>query len=132
VYVSQPPSFEVKGIEYKLCRLKKALYGLRQAPRPWNKRIDEFFIQLGFCRCSVEFGVYVKIENSANLLIVCLYIDDLLLTRSDQADIIKFKEKMKSAFEMTNLRTLTYFLGLKFVQRKDGIVCIKGNMLIRC
>ena len=36
VYVQQPPGFTAAGHEQKVLRLKKALYGLRQAPRAWN------------------------------------------------------------------------------------------------
>ncbi|KAD2392993.1 hypothetical protein E3N88_39970 [Mikania micrantha] len=41
VYVSQPKGFIVKGKENKVYRLKKSLYGLRQAPRAWNARHDK-------------------------------------------------------------------------------------------
>ncbi|KAM0008922.1 putative RNA-directed DNA polymerase [Helianthus debilis subsp. tardiflorus] len=40
VYVTQPEGFVVKGEEQKVYKLKKALYGLRQAPRAWNARLD--------------------------------------------------------------------------------------------
>jgi hypothetical protein len=40
VYVKQAPSFEKKGMENKVMKLKKALYGLNEAPRAWNKKID--------------------------------------------------------------------------------------------
>ncbi|KAF0935708.1 hypothetical protein E2562_035756 [Oryza meyeriana var. granulata] len=40
VYVWQPPGFVVARHEGKVLRLKKALYGLRQAPRAWNTKLD--------------------------------------------------------------------------------------------
>ena len=40
VYVEQPPGFIVKGAEHKVLRLQRALYGLRQAPRAWNAKLD--------------------------------------------------------------------------------------------
>lgn len=48
VYVSQPPGFVVSGEEGKVMRLKKALYGLRQAPRAWNSKLDYTLRTLGF------------------------------------------------------------------------------------
>lgn len=48
LYVSQPPSFAVAGEENKVLRLRKALYGLRQAPRAWNARLDSTLKSLGF------------------------------------------------------------------------------------
>jgi hypothetical protein len=59
VYVSQPPGFEIVGKENMVYKLHKALYGLQQAPRAWNKKIDQVLTQIGFEKCLVEFGVYV-------------------------------------------------------------------------
>ncbi|MCI66774.1 galacturonosyltransferase 3, partial [Trifolium medium] len=41
-------------------KLNKALYGLKQAPRAWNKKIDDFLEQIGYVKCTVEHGIYVK------------------------------------------------------------------------
>ncbi|WJX32734.1 hypothetical protein P8452_21024 [Trifolium repens] len=79
VYVSQPPGFEIEGKEKMVFRLYKALYGLKQAPRAWNKRIDQFLIQIRFKKCAAEFGVYVQ-SSEGELAIICLYVDDLLIT----------------------------------------------------
>jgi hypothetical protein len=40
VFVKQAPGFVVPGAEHKVLRLRKALYGLRQAPRAWNAKLD--------------------------------------------------------------------------------------------
>jgi len=53
---------------------------------------------------------------------ICLYVDDLLVTGSNQSEIEKFKHTMKSEFEMTNLGRLSYFIGLKFKTSKAGII----------
>jgi hypothetical protein len=48
VYVAQAPGFTVPGKEGKVLRLRKALYGLRQAPRAWNAKLDATMTSLGF------------------------------------------------------------------------------------
>jgi len=53
-------------------RLHKALYGLKQAPRAWNKKIDQVLIQIGFKKCSVEFGVYVQKLSDGGTIIICM------------------------------------------------------------
>lgn len=121
VYVLQPPGFEVPDAPDKVYRLRKALYGLKQAPRAWNRRIDAFLIDLGFSKCSVEFGMYAKKRNSDDLLLVCLYVDDMLITGSDKLAIEEFKGRMMKEFEMSDLGTLNYFLGLEFVYTSKGI-----------
>jgi hypothetical protein len=48
VYVWQPPSFIVSGQEGKVLPLRKALYGLRQAPRAWKSKLDSTLKEMGF------------------------------------------------------------------------------------
>ena len=79
--------------------MEKALYGLKQAPRTWNKRIDTFLIQLNSTRCTPEHGVYVKHSNDDNI-IMCLYINVLLVTGTNENEMIKFKKCMMREFEM--------------------------------
>ncbi|KAK2365584.1 putative mitochondrial protein [Trifolium repens] len=120
VYVKQPPGFEIKGQENKVFKLKKALYGLKQAPRAWNKRIESFLIDLKFTRCTTEHGVYVKGSNHEEMIILCLYVDDLLITGSHKAVLEKFKTDIMKEFEMTDLGELSYFLGMEFVKTSRG------------
>jgi hypothetical protein len=122
VYVKQPPGFEIAGKEDRVYKLHKALYGLKQAPRAWNKRIDQFLSQIGFKKCTVEYGVYVKCLEDSSSLIICLYVDDLLVTGSDSNEIEKFKLTMNKEFEMTDLGSLSYFLGMEFVKTSKGMM----------
>ena len=86
VYVRQLEGFKVKGEEDKVYKLNKALYSLRQAPREWNEKLNKFLGKLSFTRCSKEPALYRKQEGNCCLLVV-VYIDDLLITGSDQAFI---------------------------------------------
>lgn len=122
VFVKQPPGFEVAGHEGKVYKLKKALYGLKQAPRAWNKKIDSVLIQIGFSKCISEHGVYVRGENESDLVILCLYVDDLLITGNNKIGIDKVKQLLKNQFEMTDLGSLSYFLGIEFKETEAGIV----------
>nr|KYP47011.1 Retrovirus-related Pol polyprotein from transposon TNT 1-94 [Cajanus cajan] len=88
VFVAQPPGFICKGKELKVLRLKKALYGLKQALKAWNKRIDSFLTGFGFQKCSVEHGVYIKTVSETEILVLCLYFDDLLITGSSLTVIV--------------------------------------------
>lgn len=63
----------------------------------------------------------MKFVEQLRTLVVCLYVDDLLVTRSLTKEIEEFKMKMKNELKMTNLGNLGYFLGLEFVQTEDGI-----------
>jgi hypothetical protein len=120
IYIEQPRGFEVRGQEEKVYLLKKALYGLKQAPRAWYSRIDDHLHKLGFVKSLSEATLYVK-GADANLIIVSVYVDDLLVTGSNKTQIEEFKAEMFDVFEMTDLGLMSYFLGMEVKQSNDGI-----------
>ncbi|CAL0306597.1 unnamed protein product [Lupinus luteus] len=79
-------------------------------------------MQLGFTKCTTEHGVYVKGNHIAEILIICLYVDDLLITSGEVKNIQAFKEEMQAEFEMSDLGELSYFLGMEFRRTNRGIL----------
>ena len=69
VYVEQPRGYEIKGQEHKVCKLKKSLYGQKQAPRAWYNIIDAYLRENGFEKCDGEHTLYIK-KNDGKILIV--------------------------------------------------------------
>ena len=49
------------------------------------------------------------------MILVCVYVDDILLTGSCPEDIIKFKEVLMNEFEMENMGNMVYFLGMEIL-----------------
>jgi hypothetical protein len=78
VYVSQPPGFIIKGQEQKVHKLHKTLYGLRQAPRAWNSKLDTILHEFGFSKCKTEYELYIRVKNKKRL-VVSVYVDDLII-----------------------------------------------------
>jgi hypothetical protein len=95
--VEQLEGFVVQGEEEKVYLLKKALYGLKQAPRAWYSRIDTHFLDLGFTKNLSEFTLYLRKVND-ELLMVSLYVDDLLVTKSNMKQIDVFKREKEDVF----------------------------------
>jgi len=125
IYVEQPEGYIKEGEEDKICLLKKALYGLKQAPRVWYSRIDEHLQNLGFAKSFSESTLYVK-QNGANILIISLYVDDLLVTGNNTSFVEKFKQEMMEVFEMTDLGLMTFFLGMEIMQDEHEVfICQK-------
>ena len=94
-----------------MCRLKRALYGLKKAPRAWYTRIDSYFTGLGFTKSEADANLY-QIVVQGKLLIIVLYVDDLILT-GDEKLIHSCKANLEKEFEMMDLGLLHYFLGLE-------------------
>ena len=61
-----------------------------------------------------------KGSEKAEKLIVCLYVDDLLITDNNENAINMFKGQMMNEFEMSDLGFLTYFLGIEFKVTQYG------------
>ena len=111
VYVEQPLGFETHDRETHVCKLKKALYELKQAPRTWYGRIDSFLMSLGFTKSKADPNLYSKVEDGMQVILL-LYVDDLFLT-GDEELIADSKRKLAAKFEMKNLGLMHYFLGLE-------------------
>jgi len=79
-------------------------------------RIDGVLAKQKFSKCKSEHVVYIRANCSTNLLLVCLYVDDLLVTGSSEKEIHIFKQFMMAEFGMTDLGKLSHFLGLEFNQ----------------
>jgi Reverse transcriptase (RNA-dependent DNA polymerase) len=120
VYVVQPPGFEIKEEEYKVLRLYKDLYGLCQAPRAWNSKLDKSLKGLNFVRCPLEHAVYRRSQEKENL-IVGFYVNDLIITGECIKDINKFKSQMQNLFSMSDLGILSYYLRIEVCQRSKKI-----------
>nr|GEU36113.1 retrotransposon protein, putative, Ty1-copia subclass [Tanacetum cinerariifolium] len=86
VYVTQPEGFTKKRNDEKVYRLIKALYGLRQAPRAWNIKLDNTLKSLDFKKCALEQAIYTKASNDS-LLLVGVYVDDLIITGTPKKEI---------------------------------------------
>jgi hypothetical protein len=119
VYVHQPPGFAIPGKEGKVLCLRKALYGLRQTSRVWNAKLDSTLKGMGFEQSPHEAAIYQR-GNEGNTLLVGVYVDDLVITDTKDAEVTTFKEEMKSTFQMSDLGFLSY-LGIEVHQGDFGI-----------
>jgi hypothetical protein len=97
VYMHQPPRFVIPGKEGKVLRLRKALYGLRQTPRAWNAKLDSMLKGMGFELSPHEVAVYRR-GSGGKTLLVGIYVDDLVITGTKDAEVAAFKEEMKASF----------------------------------
>eukprot|EP00253_Pinus_taeda_P032184 PITA_32184 len=101
VYNEQPKGFETREKKSHVCRLKKALHGLKQAPRAWYGRIDVYLQKMGFVKSDANLNLYyLVIENEP--LVLVFYVDDLFLTRSSRL-IEDCKKNLATEFNMKDL-----------------------------
>jgi hypothetical protein len=120
VYIQQPLGFIDSKNKHKVLHLRKALYGLHQAPWAWNQKLDATLLGLGFERCVDEHGMYTH-GSGTGRLIMGVYVDDLIITGGDAVAVNKFKGQMMNTFRMSDLGLLSYYLGLEVSQGPAGI-----------
>ena len=115
IYMRQPKGYEVPGQERKLLKLKKGLYGLKQAGRVWNDMLDQFLLEQGFTRLRSDPCIYVRINNGCPLVII-VYVDNLVLGSPSRKEVGALKKVFKANFKMDDLGPLAYILGIRVVR----------------
>ena len=83
IYIDQPLCFESKRQERKVCKLKRSIYGLKQASRQWNIKFHHVVLKNGFKMMEEDHYMYLKCSNSG-FVILSLYVDDILLARNSK------------------------------------------------
>ncbi|GJZ45511.1 retrovirus-related pol polyprotein from transposon TNT 1-94 [Tanacetum coccineum] len=120
VYVAQP----LGCIEFKkpnhVYKLKKALYGLNQAPKAWYDRLKAFLIKHEYNMRMVDNILFTK-KKSSNLIIVQIYVDDIIFGLTFPKMCDDFAKIMNDEFEMSMMDKLNFFLRLQIKQMEDGI-----------
>jgi hypothetical protein len=76
--------------------------------------IDGYLSDIRFIKYVTGLGVHVKKDSSKSVIILCLYVDDLLITGSNESHISEFKRQMMKEFEKTDIGHLSYLLGIEF------------------
>ena len=91
IYMKQPESFLVKGQERKVCQLRTAIYGLKQAVLQWNKQLHKSLLEMGFIKCKSDPGTYFKIIGE-EIIILLIYIDNALFMGSNKTQVLSHKK----------------------------------------
>ena len=93
----------------------KSFYGLKQAPKQWHEKFDNVIMSQGFKINECDKSVYVKnIEHG--YVIVCLYVDDMLIVGSDDKIIIYTTNMLNSRFYTKNMGLADVILRIKILR----------------
>ena len=82
IYMMQLEGFIAKNQEHRVCKLKRSIYGLKQASRSWNIRFDQAIKSFGFKQNLDEPYVYKRHQDKV-VMFLMLYVDDILLIGND-------------------------------------------------
>jgi hypothetical protein len=124
IYMSQPEGF-LDGTQ-KVCRLKKAIYGLKQAPRCFHKKVKSVLLKLKLRQSSQDSCVFYG--NNTDRIIICLYVDDGIITAKTETAILNFLKEIQRQLEIT-FKPLNLFLGIQIVLREQSIFLYQENYI---
>jgi len=115
IYMELPDGYKLNG---EVCRLKKSIYGLKQASRAWNKKLDQLLKDFEFKQSDFDPCVYYKINNG-KILIPAVYVDDLIVLSNDKKEKRKLKAHLMKYLKMKDLGEIHHCLGIR-IQRDQA------------
>ncbi|GJV32038.1 zinc finger, CCHC-type containing protein [Tanacetum coccineum] len=127
IYMKQPKGFVMPRHESKVCKLKKSLYGLKQ----WHQKFDDVVLSNGFSLNQVDKYVYSKFDASGKGVIICFYVDDILIFGTDQYQVNKTKEFLSSNFDMKDLGGAEVIIGIR-IKRGNNVSQLEYSRAIGC
>ena len=111
-----------------VCKLKKAMYGLKKNLRAWYGRIDSFLTSMGFTKSKDDPNIYMNIMDDEPAILL-LYVNDVFLIGNEK-QIKDCKKNLAEEFEMKDLGLMHYFLGLEVWQSLEGIFLNQGKYAV--
>ncbi|CAJ2641032.1 unnamed protein product [Trifolium pratense] len=126
VYMVPPPG--ISHNKGEVCKLKKALYGLKQAPRAWFEKFSTVITSLGFRSSDHDSALFLR-TNSHGRILLSLYVDDMIITGDDVNGIDELKLQLAKQFEMKDLGTLRYFLGIEVAYSPRGYLLSQSKYI---
>ena len=122
VYMEQPLGFVAQGESSLVCRLRCSLYGLKQSPRTWFGRFSFVVQEFGMTRSTSDHSIFYHHTSLGQYIYLIVYVDDIVITSSDQDGIRKLKQHLFSHFQTKDLGKLKYFMGIEIIQSKSGVI----------
>ncbi|GKC42530.1 zinc finger, CCHC-type containing protein [Tanacetum coccineum] len=117
------------GNEHKVCKLIKSLYGLKQAPKQWHHKFDEVVLSNGFVLNQSDKCVYCKFDEFGKGVIICLYVDDMLIFGTNQTQVDKTIEFLPSNFSMKDMGEVDVILGIRIKRENKGLTITQSHYI---
>lgn len=114
VYMQQPEGFEQGEPDWVL-KLRKAIYGLKQASRMWHIVLDKALREMGFTLVKCDHSIWVYKRGDIRIIIP-VFVDDMTIAAKSKAEIEKVKDELKRRFKLRDLGPTTFLLGVEIIR----------------
>jgi hypothetical protein len=127
IYMEQSAGFVANGQEGMVCKLLKSLYDLKQALKQWHEKFDRTFTSVGFVVNEADKCVYYRYGGGEGV-ILCLYVDDILILGTSLDVIKETKDFLSNNFEMKDLGETDAILNIKLLREGNcGITLVQSH-----
>ncbi|GJR35000.1 putative RNA-directed DNA polymerase [Tanacetum coccineum] len=120
VYMKVPQGFK-KENDNRVCKLKKSLYGLKQASRNWYQKFTTSLIEIGFKQTGADHSLFT-FKRRETFIAILIYVDDVIITGNNSGKIQEIKKFLHERFSIKDLGPLKFFLGIEVARTKEGMV----------
>ena len=103
-----------------VCRLKKAIYGLKQTPRAWYTALKNAILQLGFSNSKADSSLFIYNQRST-LCYFLVYVDDLVITGNNSLFVASIIKQLGDMFSLKDMGPLHFFLGIEVIPTQAGL-----------
>ena len=112
ILMQLPPEFGGFDTQFFVAKLRKAIYGLKQAGRTWYQALYQALTELGFKRAEYDHGVFYA-RTTAGVIILAIHVDDCTITGTTQKLLDHYKVLINARYTMTDLGPISWLLGIK-------------------
>jgi hypothetical protein len=112
IYMKAPDGFSYSSPYW---RLRKGLYGLRQAGRQWYLTLHDAYTDLGYTRCESDWSVYTR-RSPSSFTLSATSVDDILLASDSKAESDAAAAQINDKFTITDSGDAEWILGCRITR----------------
>ena len=129
VYMAQPQGMRNVDYPHHVCHLHNDIYGLKQAPRDMYQELHTFLLSLDFVTSHADSSLFFYSRGNA-LLYFLVYVNDLIITRSDPSLVGPIIRQLDFKFSTKDLRALSYFCGVEVLATSTSLLLSQQKYII--
>ena len=136
IFVEPPKGFDQeKGRDgrAKVLKLKKSLYGTKQASRLWQEKLAGKLVSLGFSRSKTDPCLFSRRDKQkGSVILIGVYVDDIIVAHNG-VDFAWFTQEFTGpqGFRSKHIGSLSWYLGMSIDQEPDFSISISQEQYVK-
>nr|GEW59932.1 zinc finger, CCHC-type [Tanacetum cinerariifolium] len=100
-----------------------------ETPKQWHQKFNEVVLFNGYLLNQADKCVYSKFNETSKEVMICLYVDEMLIFGTDQVEVDLTKEFLSSMFSMKNMREADVILGIRIKHESNEIAISQSHYI---